>query len=233
VEPAPLSGPLSGHPYSSLLREGLASPPVTRLSRVGSYPTISPLPVRVGACALTRSGGSHERPDAYANGGVISVALSLESPRVGVTDFPVLWSPDFPPAGGNCPPAILRPPPTDGILAEIRRSPSFTSSAPQDRLGDSFVGLSAEPPDDEALYGFVPGSRVAFLSRGSCGTQGSHNIRGLLRHEKSGDRSGRPGTLELAVGVGASALAIHIACYYFMQCHGEVPLSAFGSAQSR
>ena len=33
------------HPYSSLLREGLASPPVTWLSRVGSYPTISPLPV--------------------------------------------------------------------------------------------------------------------------------------------------------------------------------------------
>ena len=32
-------------PYSSLLREGLATPPVTRLSRVGSYPTISPLPV--------------------------------------------------------------------------------------------------------------------------------------------------------------------------------------------
>ncbi len=30
--------------YSSLLREGLAPPPVTRLSRVGSYPTISPLP---------------------------------------------------------------------------------------------------------------------------------------------------------------------------------------------
>jgi len=28
-----------------LLREGLAPPPVTRLSRVGSYPTISPLPV--------------------------------------------------------------------------------------------------------------------------------------------------------------------------------------------
>ena len=32
-------------PYSSLLREGLAPPPVTRPSRVGSYPTISPLPV--------------------------------------------------------------------------------------------------------------------------------------------------------------------------------------------
>ncbi len=32
-------------PYSSLLREGLAPPPVARLSRGGSYPTISPLPV--------------------------------------------------------------------------------------------------------------------------------------------------------------------------------------------
>ena len=30
-------------------------------------------------------------------GGVVSAALSLESPRVGVTDLPVLWSPDFPP----------------------------------------------------------------------------------------------------------------------------------------
>ena len=40
----------TGHPrqpaYSSLLREGLATPPVTWLSRVGSYPTISPLPFR-------------------------------------------------------------------------------------------------------------------------------------------------------------------------------------------
>ena len=36
------------HPYSSLLPEGLASPPVARLSRVGSYPTISPLPVQGG-----------------------------------------------------------------------------------------------------------------------------------------------------------------------------------------
>ena len=86
------------HPYSSLLREGLASPPVTRLSRVGSYPTISPLPVRTTKTPL-------------AIGGVISVALSLESPRVGVTDLPTLRSPDFPPADDACPPAILRPPP--------------------------------------------------------------------------------------------------------------------------
>jgi len=47
-------------------------------------------------------------------GGVISVALSLGSPRVGVTDFPALWSPDFPPANGRCSPAIFRPPPAPG-----------------------------------------------------------------------------------------------------------------------
>ena len=44
----------AGHPqrrpYSSLLREGFTPPPVSRLSRVGSYPTFSPLPPR-------RSGG--------------------------------------------------------------------------------------------------------------------------------------------------------------------------------
>jgi len=97
----------AGHPrqrpYSSLLRKGLASPPVTRLSRVGSYPTISPLPVPPPA--------PRETPTSPAIGGVISVALSLGSPRVGVTDFPALRSPDFPPANGACSPAILRPPP--------------------------------------------------------------------------------------------------------------------------
>ena len=59
------------------------------------------------ACAGER------RSARLAIGGVISVALSLGSPRVGVTDFPALWSPDFPPADSNCPPAILRPPPTE------------------------------------------------------------------------------------------------------------------------
>jgi hypothetical protein len=46
-----------------------------------------------------------------AIGGLVSVALSLESPRVVVNDLPTLWSPDFPPADGGCPPAILHPPP--------------------------------------------------------------------------------------------------------------------------
>ncbi len=59
-------GARAGHPrprpYSSLLREGLAPPPVTRLSRVGSYPTISPLPVPPPA-ALSPGSGPH-RPSA-------------------------------------------------------------------------------------------------------------------------------------------------------------------------
>jgi len=46
-----------------------------------------------------------------AIGGLVSVALSLGLPRVAVNDLPTLWSPDFPPADGGCPPAILHPPP--------------------------------------------------------------------------------------------------------------------------
>ncbi len=51
-----------------------------------------------------------------AIGGVVSVALSLGSPRVAVNDLPALWSPDFPPADGGCPPAILHPPPAGHSL---------------------------------------------------------------------------------------------------------------------
>jgi len=50
-------------------------------------------------------------PGSPAIGGVVSVALSLGLPRVAVSDLPTLWSPDFPPADGPCPPAILHPPP--------------------------------------------------------------------------------------------------------------------------
>ena len=96
-------------PYSSLLREGLASPPVARLSRVGSYPTISTLP---GGRWAPATPPRPLRVGSALFGGVISVALSLGLPRVGVTDFPAPWSPDFPPADGLCPPAIFRPPPT-------------------------------------------------------------------------------------------------------------------------
>src|ERR1051326_2592070 len=42
-------------------------------------------------------------------GGVISVALSFGSPRLGVTQRPALWSPDFPPTLFTSP-AVTRPP---------------------------------------------------------------------------------------------------------------------------
>jgi len=48
---------------------------------VVSYTTVSPLP------------STGLRP---AKGGLLSVALSRGSPRVGVTDHPALWSPDLP-----------------------------------------------------------------------------------------------------------------------------------------
>jgi len=44
---------------------------------------------------------------------VVSVALSLGSPRVAVNDLPALRSPDFPPADDPRPPAILPPPPAE------------------------------------------------------------------------------------------------------------------------
>ena len=75
------------YPYLSLLREGFTSPPVTRLSRVGSYPTFSPLPPRSRGAEVGR---------------VFSVALSLGSPPVAVSHLPALWSPDFPPPARMC-----------------------------------------------------------------------------------------------------------------------------------
>jgi hypothetical protein len=56
-------------------------------------------------------------------GGLLSAALSLISRPVGVTDHPVLWSPDFPPATAK-PPATVRP--TRLISWSLRESRSFS-----------------------------------------------------------------------------------------------------------
>src|SRR3954469_18285927 len=66
--------------------------PVTR-GAVRSYRAVSPLP----SC----------------DGGLFSVPLSVESPRLVVDQHPALWSPDFPPAG--CP-AGVRPDGSGAIL---------------------------------------------------------------------------------------------------------------------
>jgi hypothetical protein len=55
---------------------------------VSSYLAFSPLPYKIGLTA-------------FLWGGIFSVALSLGSPPVAVSDHPALWSPDFPPAFGR------------------------------------------------------------------------------------------------------------------------------------
>ena len=68
-------------PCSTLLRMGFAEPSRSPGTLVVSYTTVSPLPV-----------GRLPGPI----GGLLSVALSVGSPRLGVTQHPALWSPDFP-----------------------------------------------------------------------------------------------------------------------------------------
>jgi len=87
-----------------LLRVGFAEPAGSPQPLVVSYTTVSPLPA------------------AEAAGGLFSVALSRGSPRVGVTDHPALWSPDFPRRDAS---ASTRP---SGRL--VRRTPSVRRRPP-------------------------------------------------------------------------------------------------------
>ena len=98
-------------PYSSLLREGLASPPVTRLSRVGSYPTISPLPVPPPRSS--HRGPRPHRPSA------VSFLLRFPSGRPGspLATSLLCGARTFLPRNGVCPPAIPRPPPVGRQLS--------------------------------------------------------------------------------------------------------------------
>lgn len=76
--PGSSGGPPSNAPCLTLLRVGFTEPRWSPSALVVSYTTVSPL------------------PGAEAPGGLLSVALSRGSPRVGVTHHPALWSPDFP-----------------------------------------------------------------------------------------------------------------------------------------
>jgi len=83
--PGASSGPLSNAPLFGLAPGGVCrASPVTRAA-VSSYLAFSPLPNGIDLSAVSRSG-------------IFSVALSLESPPVAVSDHPALWSSDFPPA---------------------------------------------------------------------------------------------------------------------------------------
>jgi hypothetical protein len=78
--PGSSGGPPSNAPCLTLLRVGFAEPPESPRALVVSYTAVSPLPVT----------------PLDAAGGLLSVALSRGSPRVGVTHHLALWSPDFP-----------------------------------------------------------------------------------------------------------------------------------------
>jgi len=67
----------------ALLRVGFAKPNPSPESLVRSYRTVSPLPPQH---VLRHDCG----------GGLFSVALSCESPRLAVSQHPALWSPDLP-----------------------------------------------------------------------------------------------------------------------------------------
>jgi len=73
------AGHLQTLPYLVLLRVGFSKPAGSPPPLVSSYLTFSPLP--------------------WTNhGGLVSVALSLGLPPLGITQHPALWSSDFPPA---------------------------------------------------------------------------------------------------------------------------------------
>jgi len=75
---------------------GLPSRHVT-MPLVRSYRTISPLPTGPFGYAFAKPCGRWSDV-----GGVFSVALSVRSPSLGVTQHPALRSPDFPPVPAPC-----------------------------------------------------------------------------------------------------------------------------------
>jgi hypothetical protein len=112
--PGSSGGPPSNAPCMTLLRVGFAEPPGSPRALVVSYTTVSPL------------------PSAEAPGGLLSVALSRGSPRVGVTHHLALWSPDFPRRnldGSDAAARPARPPPILRVSRRYSGAPSTASSA--------------------------------------------------------------------------------------------------------
>ena len=91
-------------------------------------------------------------------GGVISVALSFESPRLGVTQRPALRSPDFPPDRlplRGCGPAVAHPPrPTrdDNALSALSRVDPVVDALVGERIG-TLVLLAGNVGDDHVRKG--------------------------------------------------------------------------------
>ena len=91
-QPGGTGGPPLTPPYSALLLAGFTWHPMSPSNPVSSYLTLSPLPVETG--------------------GLLSVALSLGSPPLVITQHLALRSPDFPPSDLSQT-AIIWPTPTN------------------------------------------------------------------------------------------------------------------------
>ncbi len=109
-----------GRRWPSLLDAGYPAPPATETRGLGEQPANALLfgLAPGGVCLAGRSPGRRWaltppfHPYRRRAGGVISVALSFGSPRLGVTQRPALRSPDFPPrllAKAERPPVRLGP----------------------------------------------------------------------------------------------------------------------------
>ena len=91
-----------------------------------------------------------------ARGGLLSVALAVGSPRVGVTDHPALWSPDLPRRTLFGPAAAVRParppsdqsngPPSRSFPMIVRRSRMRGTAGPGRAPGRAAVRAPVRPP---------------------------------------------------------------------------------------
>jgi len=138
--------------YLVLLRVGFTKLPPSPAALVSSYLTFSPLPSAI----------------ARGLGGVFSVALSLESLPLGVTQHPAPWSSDFPRTSVGAP-AIVCPPRPRVFYNNPKPRPRASRPTPRSASGRDrphpFCGrLRILPLPVELVVGQLVGERV-FVSR--------------------------------------------------------------------
>jgi hypothetical protein len=138
LSPSPAAGRAARlpPPYLTLLHVGFAVPPTVAGGAVRSYRTLSPLPdvPRVS-------------PPANAPGGLLSVALSVASPRLAVSEHAARRSSDFPPRAPV------------GRALPTRAATAWSSPAPADHNNLDAMELPAAPPGGRGYASAPPPAR--------------------------------------------------------------------------
>ena len=131
LSPSPAAGRAARlpPPYLTLLHVGFAVPPTVAGGAVRSYRTLSPLP-----------DGPRVSPLANAPGGLLSVALSVASPRLAVSEHAARRSSDFPPRAPV------------GQALPTRAATAWSSPAPGHHNNLEPKELPASPPPGEPAY---------------------------------------------------------------------------------